>query len=82
MDTYTLEAGRAIRRNGRPFVSLTRSPWPEHGVSPCDADTFARFIPAAIDALRVLQETHTKGTDAWPAIVAAEHALSLLPKEG
>lgn len=54
MDKYTLEAGRAIRRNGRPFVSIHRSADPAggFGAAPVEADTFARFIVAAIDALR------------------------------
>ncbi len=80
MDKYTIEAGREIRRNGRSFVSVVGCARFLAGYAPADFDTFARFIPAAIDALRLLSTSHTQGTDAWPAIVAADAALALLPE--
>jgi hypothetical protein len=53
MDDYSLEAGRAIRRNGKPFVSLARFSDPTQAfyVNPTDADTFARFVALAPEAL-------------------------------
>lgn len=52
MDVYTLEAGRAIRRNGAPFVSIAGCKREEPGYAPADFDTFARFVVAAVTALR------------------------------
>lgn len=80
MDVYTIEAGRAIRRNGRPFVSISGCDRELPGYAPADFDTFARAIPMLIDAARLLVTSHIKSSDAWPAIIAAVSALALLPK--
>jgi hypothetical protein len=84
MDTYTLEAGRAIRRNGWRFVyigsSLNRGEpkwW-----APSDFDTFARYVVASIPALRALRAAASgTATNAWEAMNAADAALALLPKQ-
>lgn len=46
---YTLEAGRCICRDGKPFVTI-------HGVGdyqPVDADKFARDVVAAMNGTRI-----------------------------
>lgn len=81
MDRYSCLPGRAIYRNNAPFVSIAGCARELPGYAPADFDTFAKAIPALIEAARILCESHTKGTDAWPAIVAAGAALDLLPKQ-
>lgn len=51
MDVFTLEAGRAIRRNGRPFVSISGCSRDLPGYAPADFDTFARAVVAMLEAL-------------------------------
>ena len=38
---YTLEPGRNIYRDGKPFVYISKCPYP---VEPSDADDFARLV--------------------------------------
>jgi hypothetical protein len=78
--TFTYEGGRAILRDGVHFVTIHRpvDPKTQAGPDPVDVDAFARAVPAAFEACRVIMESHVKGTDAWPAIVAAGRALDLL----
>lgn len=77
MDTYTLEAGRSVRRNGAPFVSIAGCARELPGYAPADFDTFARFVVAAVTALREIEADPFGPYD----VVRARRALALLPKQ-
>lgn len=52
LDTYTLEPGRVILRNGAPFVSVAGCSRDAPGYAPADFDAFARALPALINFAR------------------------------
>lgn len=87
MDTYTLEAGRAIRRNGLPFVSIAGCSRESPSYAPADFDTFARAVvamPAALAACADLIGSHYESmgyATAPAALRQAWAALELLPKQ-
>jgi hypothetical protein len=82
-EKYTCEAGRVITRAGKPFVSLNACKAGEHGPANFaywEADQFARFIPLAIDAVRLAYEIarQRQGAPYGAIALKCEQALKLL----
>jgi hypothetical protein len=53
MSLYTLEAGRSILRDGKPFISIHRYQGHSPFVSPSDVDDVTRLIVALLNRTEV-----------------------------
>lgn len=56
MSRLTVEPGRHIYRDGKPFVYVARAALPDsaHGAAPAEADEFTRGAVECINALRAI----------------------------
>lgn len=61
MTTYTVDAGRFIRKDGFAFVSICK----EGRTKPVEADDFVRLAAAAPELLEVLKDTLALALVKW-----------------